>query len=190
MTSTHAANIIAVARRATPAEIESGYAWYPLARAISEEIAGDAEIGAGVIAALSPRMPWDRNVNLARQACVAGRLDGGALSTNVRKVNAMLGAVPYAPASPADVLGGLKVLSFYANILDSMGDAVTIDRHAVDIAHGRIMPDSLKGKLGNKRLYAFYCDAYREAADILGIPAPELQAITWCAWRRMKGIKG
>ena len=183
MLSEHAANIVSVARRATPREIEAGYSWYPLAHDISAEIAPDIRYGAGVIAALSPMMPWHRNVMLARAAFAEGGLMGGALSTNVAKANRIA-----AGNHPLTVLGGRKVLSFYDNIVNPTGDSVTIDRHALDIAHNRVMPDSLKSRIGGKALYTFYSAAYREAADYLGIHAPELQAITWVAWRRMKGI--
>jgi hypothetical protein len=77
-----------------------------------------------------------------------------------------------------------KVRNFYLNIANPNDDrAVTIDTHAMAIA--------LMKPLGSKSYevnftppyFAFYADAYREAAEKLGIKTRELQSITWEAAR-------
>lgn len=182
MPTTEVANIIAIARRATPAEIEQGITWYQTAHNEARRIA-TLEEGAGVIAALSPRMPWDRNLAIAERAFVEGRASG-AMGANVAKAQAILDG-----ADPLDVLGGLKVRSFYANIVFPDGPDVTIDRHAFDIVKGRATSDRERSGLSRKGVYDMHAEYYREAGTILGLTGAQAQAITWCTWRRIKGIK-
>ena len=176
------ANILATLKRATAAEIDHGASWYVDANRIASECPAGTEAGAGIIAALSPMQRWDRNVMLARRTFEAGTLDGGALSRNVAKANAIM-----AGGNPLDILGGDKVRSFYTNIVDPFGDNVTVDRHAHDIAMGRFFTDSER-RIG-KRIYREIADEYREVSDIVGIPVPGIQAITWVTWRRIKGVR-
>jgi len=85
-----------------------------------------------------------------------------------------------------------KVRNFYNNILDPNNPAghVTIDTHAV--AAGMQKPLSGKslevkdnfGGIGSKQtgakgLYALYADAYRQAAQELGIQPRQLQSVVW-----------
>lgn len=174
-------NIESVWNAATQDEVESGIMWYPTAHKIAREIAPTLEAGAGVIAALSPLMPWDRNMYLARESFATGIAFGG-LSKNVAKAQAIIdGAVPL------EVLGGDKVRTFYGNIVNPWGDGVTIDRHAYDIAvgvkHGKVRPNIGKG------VYREFSQAYIDAAAEIGILPLELQAVTWTTWRRIHGIK-
>lgn len=166
---------------ATDTEIANGTAWYPNARALAIDIAdGNLEMGAGVIAALSPRMPWTRNVVLARQAFESG-LTGGCLGANIVKANRIM-----AGEAPLDVLGGDKVRAFYSNIVDPLSDAVTIDAHAFDIAMG-VKYGKDRPAIG-KIVFRELSEAYRAAAIDLGFMAPEIQAITWVAHRRIHNV--
>jgi len=172
----HAAHIMHVYKRATDADKREGLSWYAGAHAIACE-AGDVSKGAGILSALSPRMPWDRNVKLARLAFTQP-LTGGALSMSIDKVNAIRNGV-----HPTIALGnGLKTLAFYANILDpSDAFTVTVDTHAIKIAG--INRDSV-GKNAYKRI----AEGYRECAEYVGILPQQMQAITWTTWRRERGI--
>ena len=105
-----------------------------------------------------------------------------------------------------------KVRNFYNNIVDPHSTAgdVTIDTHAIAAAHLRPFGGSdvevqhnfgsapgvakrpkrwvaakISGESGAQDLYGLYADAYREAADQLGILPRELQSITWEA---VKGL--
>ena len=94
--------------------------------------------------------------------------------------------------------GQHKVRNFYNNIIrpnDPYGD-VTIDTHAVAAAHlepfsGKSVPVSHNfgtkaastKSTGAQGTYGIYADAYRMAADELGIKPRELQSITWEAVR-------
>lgn len=169
-------HILAVLADATDSQMAEGLAWYGDAHAIAAE-AGDVRIGAGVIAALSPLMSWERNVELARDAFRNGHA-AGALSRNVAKADAILDG-----ADPLTVLGGDKVRSFYLNILDPFDtEPVTVDRHAYDIATGDRNAENDRPGIKGKR-YRDLADLYRSAAAEAGIIPNQLQSITWTVWR-------
>ena len=176
MTVDHAAHIMTVLRRATVEDAAEGISWYERAREIAEE-AGNPSTGAGILSALSPRMPWVRNVQLARVAFHMP-LTGGALGASVVKANAIREG-----ADPLMALGkGLKTLSFYANILDPSDPwTVTVDTHAIKVAG--VNRDSV-----GKGLYNAIADGYREVAEYVGLLPQQVQAITWTTYRRERGI--
>jgi hypothetical protein len=178
---TGVANILNVLNQATDAEIEAGRNWYREANELAWNLSthGDVSSPAGVIAALSPRMPWGRNKELAVRAFADGHASG-TLGNSVRAANRIL-----AGEDPLDVLKGDKVRSFYLNILGDT-DAVTVDRHALEVYLGKRFADKDRPSVG-KRLYREASDAYRTAAAEAARPLTprDLQAITWLVWRRI-----
>lgn len=186
----NSARILDVYRQATVAELEAGMAWYADAHALASRLnPADVSGAAGVIAALSPMMPWDRNMMLAARAYEDGTASG-ALYGNVAKANAIL-----AGSNPLDVLGGDKVRNFYAAIADPTSkSAVCIDRHAFDIAVGRVTNNESRAALGRKGIYERFANAYRRAARVLSketgmdVTPSQVQAVTWLTWRRLKGL--
>lgn len=159
----------------------SGMNWY---RAVHDSAIArgyDVHTYAGVMAALSPNMPWDRNVMLADKAMAEGGLDKGTLPYSIQRTNAIING-----ANPLELLNtksGHKTFNFYLNISNPDNhDAVTIDRHAFDIATGVRLGKEDRG-LSSKRRYYEYVDYYRNAADKLGILPQQLQAVTW-EWYR------
>jgi hypothetical protein len=109
----------------------------------------------------------------------------------------------------SDSLGdGHKIRNFYNNIVSpNAGSDVTIDTHAMAAAHlmpwGASRPEVAYGfgnspqgfpgfltgakggaATGSDGLYPLYAEAYRRAADDLGILPRQLQSMTW------EGIKG
>lgn len=173
-----AENVLAVWESSNDSHRESGLNWYAFAHAFARDIAdGDIVRGAGVIAALSPQKEWGLNMRLAARAFDTGIATGNTGPCN-DKANAIL-----AGADPLAVMGnGLKTRNFYLNILDPEGrEAVTIDRHAYDVALG-------KRAVGNKRYsltptrYAAFASAYIAAADVAGILPHQMQAVTWESW--------
>lgn len=170
----YAENILTVYRRATPSDLMEGMTWYQNAHLIARE-AGNVAVGAGILSALSPRMPWSRNVTLARQGFVSP-LDGGALKRSIASANAIL-----AGANPLDILGGLKTRAFFDNILNPLTSGeVTVDTHAIKIA-------GLDRDSAGKGLYRDIANAYRDAANAVGIMPLEMQAVTWTVYRNGKG---
>ena len=174
--------IEAIYAQATPQEVDEGMYWYAKAHAIARAIDPDPAIGAGIIAALSPQLSWGNNVKAAK-ALAAGIRPTRPLPASIAKAERIHGG-----EAPAAVLGGKKVTAFYANILNP-ADAltVTVDRHAVALATGW---SPMEGTLllGRKGGYEAVADAYRHAARRLGILPSQVQAITWCAWRRINNI--
>lgn len=165
-------SILSVYDRASVADIANGMAWYSDAHMIARE-AGNIHTGAAIIAALSPRMPWHRNIELARVAFNDVRMFRGALGNSIRKVNAILDG-----GNPLELLKTPKTRSFYDNIVNPLTSMeVTVDVHAIHVAG--IDKDSVN--LGEYRAIA---DAYREAARYVGISALDLQAVTWLTYRR------
>lgn len=182
-------NILAVWSQATNQEIADGMSWYEDANLVARTLDPvHPEKGAGVLAALSPRMPWDRNIMLAIRAFEDGHATG-ALSLNCAKADRIM-----AGEDPLSVLGGDKVRAFYGAIVDPAGDDVVIDRHAFDIAVGRVTNDVTRASLSRKGEYARFAHHYVLAARAISetegieISACQLQAVTWTTWRRLKGI--
>jgi hypothetical protein len=179
----YVANIIHAWYGASDADMAQGRAWYPVAHDLADILGdGDTRKGAGVIAALSPQVAWERNCKLARDAC-AGDAHGHNGQT-LDKVRAILDG-----ADPEDVLpADKKTGHFYRNIADPTDpDPVTIDRHAHDVAVGECYGQRSRG-LGCATRYATLAHAYREAARRLGELPCTVQAVTWVSWRR--GVSG
>jgi hypothetical protein len=85
-------------------------------------------------------------------------------------------------------LNGDKVRAFCSAIADPANSTIaTIDRHAHDIAMGRVYQESER-KIG-KRLFRVMSAHYREAAFEVGISVAQIQAVTWVRWRNEKGIR-
>lgn len=171
-------NIVRVYREANDSQLSRGLSWYADAHTIALALdPSNVERAAGILAALSPRLDWDRNVLLASRVYVEG-FASGCLKSNASKADAI-----YAGGAPLDILGGDKVRAFYGAIVDPSAGHVVIDRHAFDIALGRRTDDAARGALGRKGAYDFVADLYREAARILGVSATVVQSVTWTVWR-------
>lgn len=190
-TTTYVDNILDILDRATDAEYTSGMYWYVSANALAWELDFvDYRRAAGVIAALSPRLRWDKNVAYARLAYSLKGYDVTpeilsyipTLNNSRTKALAMVNG-----ERPENVLGnGLKTNAFYDNIArpyDSL--AVTVDKHAFDIANNLRTP--YKGMVITDKVYRSMADAYAIAAREVGILPMQVQAITWVAWRNIVG---
>jgi hypothetical protein len=180
-----AAEILATYALATPEEIAAGREWYADARRFASVLVGanptrglTLSTAAGVIAALSPQSPWERNKELALRAVVDGHASG-TLGNSVRKADRILSGEPV-----LDVLTSDKVRNFYLSIMGHP-NAVCIDRHAWEVFEGKRYTDATRPRVTPKR-YKEAADAYRQAARTLGeLDATSLQAITWLVWRRI-----
>ena len=176
-------NILDVWRKATPEQLDAGMNWYSTARNAALELDPQNVFrAAGIIAALSPMVNWERNLTMARFVYANGHANGLGLGGNCRKAELI-----FAGNDPLDILGGDKVRAFYQTIADpSHAELVVIDRHAYDIAIGRIHSDSDR-KIG-KRVYRELSAAYRNAAAIANVMPSQMQAVTWVTHRKAKGI--
>lgn len=170
--------ILATFDRATPAMVAAGATWYPDAYGVCASIAAgthhDVDTVARVLAQLSPRTPWARNVaGAAHMMATDGDRMPGILSANhARALDTLRKGAP---------LNGPKVRSFHANI---MGDheAVTIDVWAARTALGTTMaPADLI--LDRSGVYGALAHAYRVAASKRGVSPATLQAVAWIVAR-------
>lgn len=179
-------NILRTFDAASAADRDFGMTWYNDAHNFAREIGGNRfHRAAGIIAALSPMSGWENNKRKAAQLINQNGVGTGCgLYNNVRKAEAI-----YRGEDALDVLKGDKVRAFYLTIIDPEGDITpVIDRHAFDIAVGMRTNDKARGILGRKGVYGEFANAYQTAARLIGIGAPQMQAITWVAWRNMHGI--
>lgn len=186
-------NVTRIYRAATDAQKAKGFDWYERARRIAVELdPTNVRRSAAVIALVSPLTPWGRNVWLAREAYrmhAAGDDVATLLPTlkgNARKVARVLNGT-----DPAAVVSGPKVTPFFLTIADpTNAHAVTVDRHAYDVAVGRVTDDATRSKgIAGKRNQAALEHCYVRAAQILSreegrtILPSTVQAVTWIAWR-------
>jgi hypothetical protein len=185
-------NITATYRAATTAERAEGRSWYATARLVAESLdPADPVRAAAVLAVLSPRLSWERNVEAAG-AAYSGQ-PTRTLKANEDKARRILNG-----EDPEDVVSGPKVRAFWAAIVDpDNAEAIVIDRHAIDIAAGAILDDEQRGKLlGRKGAYGEVAKLYRSAARRLSkefntdLTAVDVQATTWVSWRRAKRAFG
>lgn len=150
-----------------------GREWYPAARAVVAGLAAfapfDNERVAAIVAALSPREKWRRNVKLAAD-CIGGQTPA-CLGRSALNACAIRDG-----ADPADVLRGPKTYAFWQN-LSGDGDAVTVDVWATRAALGR---DDIDAP-GHK--YTRLANVYRKAAERVGERPCDFQAIIWLAVR-------
>ena len=167
-------------RTASANQINEGHAWYPNAHSIARDMAVEhmvtIEVAAGVLAALSPRTGWGKNVMYAeRMLSSAGTLDRGMLSRSLAHGRAIYDGTP-----ALDVLQGPKTRAFYSAILSS-GESPdpVIDIHAWAMLVG---DRSSKGPRGITE-YRAAAKCMLRAASILDVGCHEVQAVTWLTWR-------
>jgi len=197
-------NILSVYNSATLTEKADGINWYNDARQICKRLAEKYEQSfetvCYVMAALSPNNKWQRNIldtervlnlfhsgELRVRVFQYGNGDKEALkgiactyTANLIKANAILETNDFSH------LKGLKVNNFAQNICSPENDAVTIDYHAISIALGvRHTIDTVKSVNYKGKNYEKFVNAYKIAANEIGIKPFELQAITWTAWRNI-----
>lgn len=172
--------IIATYRAATDEQLAEGLNWYSDTHSLAVALSpGNPLMGAGVIAALSPRTPWERNKTLAIRAFADGVASGNMPAFCVKADRIMAGEdVP-------TVLNGLKTIAFAQTIADpTHPTAVVVDRHAMSVAIGRASTDDDTAYLSRKGVYDLFADAYRTAAARVGVAPSVMQAVTWVVWRQ------
>lgn len=173
--------ILKTYRALTPEQIADGLAWYHEAHALALELdPSDVLRAAGVISAYSAQNEWSNNQRLARLA-YAGII-GGHTGVVLDKVERIM-----AGEDVVSVLNAPKTTNFALTIADPNDPhAVVIDRHAFDIAVGRVTDDKTRAVLNRKGVYDQFADAYRRAARIIGISPSQMQACTWVGWRETR----
>lgn len=167
---------------ASASDANEGAAWYADAQefaiALSAGTRIDMSHAAGVVAALSPRVRWNTNMNAASRMIEAA-MNGYDIPTVAGLTANRIKAWKIANgANPLDVLGGQKVRAFYANIMGD-ADAVTVDVWAARAALGADATDRIP-----TGQYNAIADAYRLAADARNVSPMVMQATVWVYIRR------
>lgn len=209
------ANLISYYRKATTEEIIAGKHWYNDAYELAVELAQNSSFTvsqtAAIIAILSPRMSWDRNVELARYFVKTGSTvtaNGKQIHTKqqISKLLAVasLNVFPVAQESAIERIickhygktgkngqllkSGLpsKTLNFYFNIRAGNSEHVTVDAHAAGAALDSFAGYDERGILA-VRHYEEIASAYVSAAAITGMLPSQLQAVVWLVYRRLLG---
>lgn len=200
---------------ATAQEITQGTSWYQTARVAALQIAHrynvSVERAAHVIAALSPQVDWDKNVEMARRL-VAQWADGTLVApawpglNGNGKVNGLQAiAAAYASAHDGytayssnvckalwileghlEALSGPKVTDFADNILHDHDDVVTVDSHYVMAWLGLALSGTYKF---DDRYHAIVTEDTRALALEFGLSPRAVQAIVWIAKKRLQAGK-
>lgn len=202
-------NLESLYRLALKDEIFGGMGWYTIALAECDKIAKEYGISllqaVGVVAALSPQMPWKRNIPVAR-GCIVQFQNSlpmrGHTQSQMAKVRAILAAGPLATRLEiARMVWGtgdkFKTINFYYDILGVGPDAdglgriancgVTIDRWAAAACVGQYINTIDMPNL-NKVRYIACADAYIAMAARHNMEPAQMQAIIWVVIRRLNGV--
>ena len=198
MTRTNIDNIKAIYQLATLTEKQDGITWYPVALDIARTIADEHDLtvpqAIGVIAALSPRNRWERNVQDAVSLTTAFNAGGAeqamvtkvcTFSSNKAKAVKILQLVAPTMDQVLEVLSGPKLREF-ASCIAGLPD-VCIDGHAYCIWAANRTGLKDVPAIGVKLRREIKAD-YQAAADKLGVTPSACQAITWVVWRRIHGV--
>jgi hypothetical protein len=191
--------ILGVYHLATISERHNGRVWYPQALGSVQSIAREHSLAestvAGIVAALSPRNRWERNLidaeSMIRTYKISGSIDptGYRVCTfgnNKLKALQILAENINNPADVKSILSGPKLCEFFSCILGDLQE-VCIDGHAYSVWAGdRITLDKIPF-IGVKLRAKIKAD-YKEAANVVNISPAEMQATTWLTWRRLHNV--
>ena len=201
-------NIKAILQHATPEEIGFYRRWYKQAHGDIQRLAKHynkpVDVVAGVVAAVSPNMPWDRNLANARRI-LEGETRTEAWPINTNKALYVLRTGDTTPLKRGD--WGPKVGPFFESLLSPWDQhhRAVIDGHAANIWYGSFKPlagrkgkdklqdgsesSSIKGATPTDKQRAEMMNDYARAGADLKLSAQEAQAVTWTLWRQMVNAK-
>jgi hypothetical protein len=193
-------NIVSVYNLARVSDVETGKDWYPKALRFASNLASVYNIEVrtivAVIASLSPRNRWERNMQDAESMvkCYAAGGDSNDLAnikvctfgSGKKKAIEILTKNISSDTALLNILKGPKLCEFYNCILGQYND-VCIDGHAYSIWLGDRVTLANVPSIGVKLRRNIKAD-YQAAAKELGISTAECQAVTWIVWRRIFGV--
>ena len=182
-------NLLGLWEQALDFEVEQGVEWYHDARKICTAYAKvcgmDVDLFAAIVAAVSPRTAWEKNISLAVDI-VSAWLSGwtledalgniGTLGMNVKRAWEIL-----TNRNPDDALKGPKIRSFWRNIIRPDWDGVTVDTWAYRACLGD--PFAAVSTF-DIMAYLDMQAAYQSAAVVVGLKPHEFQAVVWVVIRR------
>jgi hypothetical protein len=171
-------------------DVESGRSWYWEAHNWVRQKAEEFEVSPGLVAAvlaiLSPRNKWNRNLidteNTLR-AVLYGEPSLESLTVSTFKKNLAKAIRVIETNNPDLAHTSQKVSCFVHNILDPTDSThITVDSWMIRAYRGEphYPAEALKGKQ-----YEKVASEIREAAEIVGLHPVEFQAVVWVAVRRL-----
>lgn len=183
-------NLRTIVDHASDADVVAGLAWYDKAKSFCDAITRTFDLqplgGQGVVAALSPQVPWDKqeeqSVGAVRQFLAGVSNDDLVAVSRCTNKNAEKGRAIALGGSISAHLSGPKVEAFFRNLCGDKS-VVTLDRWAVRAAIGLDASDSecakyLKGKKRQEVIAA-----YETVAAEYGWTPADCQAVVWEAAR-------
>lgn len=189
-------------RSASEDEFNEGILWYEQAHEICKLIGLKYYCPLpkviGVMAALSPATNWQQNVSDTHNLIMAWHhglnADEVVVTTYGPNKAKAVRILNMDSSNERDIEQVIlhksrinKTACFYLNILHpGNDDLVTVDRHAFRIALGNA--DEADEICMTEKRYRNIQKAYQIAATGLDVSAIQLQAIVWCAFRRISGI--
>ena len=195
--TTNQKHIQAMLDLASAADVVEGKAWYQTAQQAAIELSDrysiDVTTACGVIAALSPRNKWTRNLidaeNLINVYVTAGadacsEVKVCTFGKNKAKAISILDCIPTLDVVEG-ILSGPKLKEFFRCIIGQ--DDVCIDGHAYSIWFGDRITLANVPSIGVKLRRQIKTD-YLAVANTNNLTGYEVQAITWVAHRRLLGI--
>ena len=193
-------NIIAVYNLATATDKINGADWYDraltFANALSAVYSIEVTTIVGVIASLSPRNRWERNMQDA-ESMVKAYANGATYNdlmqlkvctfkTGKDKAARILTDKISDRAELLATLKGPKLQEFFNCILGDADD-VCIDGHAYSVWVGDRITLANVPSIGKKLRQSIKAD-YQLAALSLGVKPHVVQAITWVTWKRLHNV--
>lgn len=182
-------NVLRTFHQATAEEIQNGMLWYRQtneeADHIAEQSGKSVACVAGIIAAMSPGLRWETNVEAAERVIRGEKLDGLGVRwyANVRKARKIVKG-----HNPDVVLRGNKVKAFAACITNPSNEvSVCIDGHCYSIWCGRRIPLAEVPALTDRLYYRIAGDFTIVARNLCLLPM-QMQAIVWLTHRRLHGV--
>ena len=195
-------NILKTYEESTQEQRDKGLAFYEDARSQAYEIgkqlgyigSNAVRQGAGIIAVLSPRMDWDKNLEIAFYVVNALNFSNQTERDKAKATRIMEGE------NPMLVMGrdSHKTKSFYQAMVNPLGnnevynltgygDKVTylavVDRHAGGVYKGMPLKEYQREQIGHWRVNRRISRGYFKAAKQLDMPVNDVQAITWVTFR-------
>jgi hypothetical protein len=190
-TTTMVDRLVGTFERASRAELIEGLTWYEDALDFCKTLQAGTEYTleqiVGMVSAISPRLGWGPNQTRARTLVERHKRGDGfyglGLNSNFGLGYKILNddatpeeAFTCEPRTKASTYDKTKRLCFYRNIMGERFADVTVDRWAV------------MGALGEEfdspgRYYQEIESAYQQAAEKVGVPPREFQAVVWLVLR-------
>ena len=195
--SKYTKNINFVLSKAITTDYQQGESWYREARLFAFSVSKEYGISfrkvCAILAALSPRNRWERN----KEDCITlikecqGLIPYGKYATYggmVKKAMSIYNSKVDSIQVMLKILNGPKISAFFLNIYDIQSDCVTVDNWIYLVALGKYISVENRPSL-KKSDYKLISDCIKEIAERTNISAPILQAVLWCAFKRMTSQK-